>query len=290
MRNHLQVLAAAAAVLVAGWLAYFLLFERGGAPSIVVLEATGAVTRTNPSAGAAPLSAGDQLLVRDRVQVSGQGGALLGVGPDTRLRLEPDTVIEVLSVDADGVRVELEDGRVQARVRPGSPQLAVSSQGRLLRAADADFTVGADADAEVLAVVVNRGDVGIEGAPGGPQALEAGSSATLMPGELPILNADDADLLLDVRWPTAETRDDTVTLDGRTAPRARIRVTGGAQPVDGIADVDGRFSVAVPLREGDNTLRVSARDPLGRDVVVDGRARRDTRAPGARSVDVSWGG
>jgi hypothetical protein len=290
MRNHLPVLAAAAAVLVVGWLAYFLLFDRSGAPAIVVLEASGGVTRANPSAGAAPLAAGDELLVRDRIQVGADGGALLGVGAETRLRLEPDSVIEVLSVDEDGVRVELEDGRVQARVRPGSPQLAVSSQGRLLRAADADFTVGADREAEVLAVAVERGQVGVEGAPGGTQALEAGSTATLMPGALPILQQSDAALLLDVRWPTAQTRAATITLEGRTAPRARVRVTGGAAPAEGLADAEGRFTVGVPLREGDNALEVTARDSLGRDVAVDGRAHRDTRAPAARSVDVSWGG
>ena len=56
------------------------------------------------------------------------------------------------------------------------------------------------------------------------------------------------------------------------------------------ADRAGAFVLLVPLAEGDNALTVRAWDALDREVDVSGAARRDSEAPAARQVDVSWGG
>lgn len=287
MRSNVLVLAAVLAVLAVGWVGYFLWFERGQKTTLVVLQANGDVQRHNPAAGGAPVFVGDRLLARDRVQVGEGSGAVLGVGDDTRLRLDPLSVIEVVSVDAEGVMIELEDGRVQARVRAGSPRLAVSSRGRTVQSNDADFTVGADDD--VLAVQVERGAVELAG-PAGTEQVGMGESAVANGARSPILQTADTRLLLEVKWPDAQTKVSEIKLAGTTAPYARLGVTGAARPVRGRADADGGFHLAVQLREGRNDLVVRAWDALGREITVTGRAALDSTAPAAQSVDVSWGG
>ncbi len=290
MRTHIQVISAVALVLVAGWVTYFLVFDRGR-PLVVQVEAvSGEVDRSGGPGGMTPAQAGDILLQRERLVVGQGGSALLGLGEDTQLRLDPGSVIEVVEVDRAGVRIELEDGRIEARVRPSGPALAIGAAGRTLRAQDADFTVGVDEDAVV--VEVGQGAVSLEdpARPEGARSLIAGQRASATAGDLPFVEAADADLLLDVAWPGGErdARAASLTLTGRSAPGARIQVTGGSEPRSGRADGAGDFRITLPLSQGENELLVEAFDALGRRVSVQGQVARDSEAPAARAVQISW--
>ncbi len=291
MRNQLRVLLAAIAVLLLGWLGWVVLFADDDTPRLMVRSATDAtvVGGDDPT----PRAATEGLVIgaRDQVVVGPAGTAVLTMGEGTRLQLEPDASIRVLEADATGVRVELEGGRVQARVRPDSPVLGVSSRGRAIVARDAAFTVGVDPDG-ALAVDATEGALQLEGFDGAAE-LAAGQRLLDQPGRPAVVDAATVDLLLHVRWPDGPVTAGTTTVEGRTAPYTEVVVRpGGPGPSPGVrvrADVDGRFVAELPLAEGDNPLRVEARDPGGRVAASDGAVTRDSEAPTATSVEVGWG-
>ena len=85
---------------------------------------------------------GSRLRPSDRV-ITGQSGRIeLSMGQDAELTLEGGSALELVGATADGLVVELEEGRVQAVVRPGGTQLAVRTGEREVLAEDASFVVG----------------------------------------------------------------------------------------------------------------------------------------------------
>lgn len=289
MRNQIRVLLAAVAVLLLGWLGWLALFGGDDTPALTVQAATDAtvVGGEDPTPRAA--TAGLVVGARDQVVVGPDGEAVLTMGEGTRLQLEPDASIRVLEADASGVRVELEGGRVQARVRPGSPVLGVSSRGRAVVARDAAFAVGVDADG-ALAVDATEGTVQLEGFDGAG-TLSAGQRLLDQPGQPPVVDDATVDLLLQVKWPEGPVQAGTARVAGRTAPYTEVvvRPDGMGAGIRMRADVDGRWSAELPVKEGENAMRVEARDPGGRTAAEAGAVTRDSEAPTATRVEVGWG-
>ena len=188
--------------------------------------------------------------------------------------------MRVTSVDAEGVRLELEDGALEATVRPGTPPLRVANSGREVVAINADLAVGV-ADG-VLQVEAREGEVALSGAD--QTRLEEGSVATLVDRKAVIAPIPE-ELLLTVDWPAKQrTRAESDVLQGRTAPGARVFVRGPWGELTTTADAEGRFSIEVPLDEGGNSVTVAAVDPLGNDREVQGTlATRDTLGPGSKA-------
>lgn len=288
MRNALPALLATLAILAAGWFGYERWFGGQGSADVVVLEVMGTVVLDRVGEARTGVEQGQGLRARDGLVVGEGGRAVVGVGAETRLTLEEQSSIRVLEVGKDAVRVELEEGRVSARVRPGSPAIGVLSGGRTLTATDADFTVAADMDA-ALAVQTERGRVEVAGV-AGVSAVSAGQRLSDMPGGKPVLGEIPPELLLQVAWPQGgPVRDDAVKLTGRTEPYARVRGTGAGPPADARADAEGRFELTLPLSEGENALNLEVRDVVGNRKAEGHKVSRDSTAPAATSAEVLWG-
>ena len=288
MRAQVRLLLVVLVVLVAGGVAWQLLFSAGATERLVITVADGATVRVAGGAAAQPVRAGHVIRDRDQLVVGDGGRAVLEMGEGTRLELSERSRIRVLEVDPEGVRVELEGGRLEARVTPGSPVLGIGSRGREIIARDADVRVGVDADG-ALAVAANRGAVEVRGVDG-VTGLAPGQRLAALPDGPGVVDAATLALLLQVRWPGGAVQGETAPLEGQTAPFAQVRVEGAGGATQVVrAGADGRFEVAVPLAEGPNPVSVHAVDPTGAQADAAGSLERDSRPPSATSVEVGWG-
>ncbi len=242
--------------------------------TLKAVDGTVTVTRGGESIEA---RGGTTLDADDRLATGEDGEAVLELGRETQIRVGPTSSMQIRSVDEDGVRLELEGGRIEAVVRPESGSVRVGNRGREVVATNAEFRVGVDDG--VLQVESTQGEVALSGTdqtvvPEGQQATVVDRYAAL--GQVP------EELLLEVAWPEPErTRASTSIVQGTTAPGASVTVRGAFPSVTVRADSQGRFAAEVRLDEGDNKVDVVAIDPLGREseVMVGSLQVRDTRGP-----------
>ncbi|MES2641204.1 MAG: FecR domain-containing protein [Myxococcota bacterium] len=278
MSKELQALLVLLLILGVAWLGYGRLFGDDGGERLVVAAIEGTVRRVDGFGAEIPAEAGLALKPRDRI-VAGVGGrAVLALGPDSRVTIEESSAVRVLAADQSGVKLELEGGRVQATIRPGSGRLGISSEGTSVVADDADFTV-VRGDDGTLGVVADRGQVGIEGIPG-TERLSAGERLVAARGGTALVAPASEELLLKVAWPTAaRTRDEATEVRGHTEPNAYVRLGWDGAWVEVKADAAGDFVARVPLAEGSNEIRVEARSVLGTSIAASHTVVRDTTAP-----------
>ena len=289
MRQQLPVLLAILLALVLGWAGYRYVFEEGLTTELRVVEAVGEVSRVDEAGHTEAAEAGEVLNARDRVVVGSQGHAVVQVGEGTGLTLGAATSIRVLGIESSGVRIELEEGRVQARVRPGSPLLGLSNRGRGVEARDAEFTMAIEADGGLL-VQSERGSLDLQGL-GEVAILDEGQRLRAPPDKDPLLAPIPKELLLQVQWPErGTTREEDVELSGHTEPYARVVLSGAAGEKALRAGPDGRFSGRLPLEEGDNSLLVQVQDGLGGEVEDKGTMSRDSKPPSVTSAEVLYPG
>ncbi len=281
MRLPAQILLAVTAVLLLGWLGWVLLFGGDTTPALAVRAARGAAVQAAESGESRPLAPGEPLGARDVVRVDAGGAVELAVGEVGRLLLDGGTTVRVLEAEAAAVQVELDEGRVSARVAPGGTRLGVSSRGRAALSSDGAFTVGVDALGGMM-VSAEAGRVQIEGV-SGVEALGPGEVLRAAPGAPGVRAA--GPLLLEVAWP-GPTREPTARVEGRTAPYARVQAGEGPGV---IAGADGRFLLLLPLEADRVPVSVVAEDPLGARVEAAGTLERDRDAPAATRVSVGWG-
>jgi hypothetical protein len=293
MREQVQTLLAVILVLIAGFVGYTLLFNDVDQIGLSVISASGEVRRTSGSGLSEDASVGMRLHPDDELTVGANGAAELAVDAQTRVSLDAQSSIRVVGVDSSGVRIELEEGRVSARVRPDqtqpdAPLLSITSRGRAVSAADADFTVVAG-ESGSIGVESSRGELALQGFDD-VVSLAEGSRLAAAPGQqaqaIPIPSA----LLLEVFWPEqARTRSAEVPVLGLTTPLAMITLTSLGDVSTSIrAGEDGRFSASVPLQEGENPIEVTAHDVMGNRTRETRALIRDTEAP-AVNTEVDWG-
>jgi len=264
------------------------LFDPGPADALVVTAAQGARLQRAGRGSSQPVAAGLLIEGRDQLVVGTGGHAVLELGQGTRMELGANASVRVLSVDARGARVELEGGRLEARVTPGSPVLGVESRGRTVVATDAAFTVGVDEDG-TLAVRPETGRLSVEGVRG-VTSVEAGERLTVPTNGPGVVDEATRALLLSVDWPAGTVREPTAPLTGRSAPHARVEVRSPGGSVETTrADASGRFALEVSLEEGPNPLEVVVSEPIGAQQQTAQTVERDSQPPSATTVEVGWG-
>lgn len=277
MKRELAALALVGGLLVAGWVGYGALFGTTGGDALLVVDVEGTVR--HHAGGRDDLArSGDYVKAGERLTSGSDGTAVLSFGAETRVTLRPDSSVQVVGVGAEGVRLDLDGGRVQATVREGGAPVQVKAGDRSVTARDADVTVGRDAEGTV-AVEPSRGRVTLEGF--GVPEVASGERVVAPVGEAAAVVVARQALLLDLAAALPpRTRDTSLELGGATEPGAVVRVTGGSTPVSVRARGDGAFRVTVPLVEGRNSLLVTAVNALGQEATVQWGVERDTTAPG----------
>lgn len=222
---------------------------------------------------------GTRLRPEDRVTTGPESRAVLTLGQETHIRLGPESTVQVTGLDDAGVSLELENGALQATVRPDSGAVRVENRGRGVLATNGEFEVGVSDD--VLQVSATRGTLSLTGLD--ETRLEEGTQAVVLDRHAEIGQVPE-ELLLAVAWPEAgRTRARTTRVTGRTVPRARVLLSGSFGEAIVRADEQGEFSAEVPLGEGDNPVRVEAIDALGNRAEVAGMLQtRDTVGPSFR--------
>jgi hypothetical protein len=277
-----------AAVVVLAMLTALWQYLRGESPhgQLELTEVTGDVQVARPTEGSAPALRGTVLRPEDRIATGSTGRAVLSLGRDTHIRVGPVTTLQVVAVDEAGVSVELENGALQATVRPESGAVRVGSRGRAVLATNGEFAVGVQD--ELMQVSAARGSLSLSGVD--RTRVEEGEQAIIVDRHADVGPVPE-ELLLAVDWPQeARTRARTTTVTGFTQPGARIRLSGSFGERMVTANADGAFVADVPLAEGENPVAVEAIDVLGRSTAVEGTLpTRDTQGPSFRG-GVDYGG
>jgi len=210
---------------------------------------------------------------------------VLAMGEGTELTLGPNTRLRVLGVEREGIRVELGEGRIQARVRSGSPLLSITSKGRSIRATEAEFSVAVDADGAMVARA-EAGSLELEGF-GDVQSLGPGAELSAFPGQPTVLGSISQALLLQVAWPEGRIGAQ-VPLEGQTAPYAQVTVRVGEAEETIRADGDGHFASAIELPVGETRIAVEASDATG-EASADTRLLEREAAGPRTQTEVLWG-
>lgn len=286
MRQQLPVIVAGVVVLLVGLLGYRVLFDDTEQRALVVSTVVGEVQRVDADGQAHPASVGEAVAADgSRVRVGAAGRAILSAGEGSSLLLEADTTVRVLEADRRGVTVELDEGRVQARVVDGASVLGVRAAGRTATVAGGAVRVGRDGQ-DTVRVAVDEGAVSLEGF--GVAGLVAGERIDARAGDGGVVSeAVMEEILLEVRWPEPGPTDGSVPVDGRTHPHARVAIRGPGGTTELDADEDGRFKAEIDLPTGDHVVSVTADDGLAEPRATEQTLHRDAPAPTA-STEVRW--
>jgi hypothetical protein len=219
---------------------------------------------------------GLRLSPRDRVVTATESHAVLTLGETTLIRVKPESNVEVVAVDTSGVSLELEDGALQATVRPESGAVRVGHRDRSIVATSGAFDVGVREG--VMRIDATEGSLSLSGMDA--VRLEAGQQATVIDRHAVIGPATE-ELLLAVQWPTQRrTRATETIVQGTTQAGAVVHLRWSGGNAEVLADDEGRFSASIPLGEGQNSLEVEAVDALGNRAHDVGDLQvRDTTGP-----------
>ncbi len=290
-RREVLALGSLALILTGGGLAWWRLFgRRRGREHVRLEEVYGQVERVRGRDRAAA-TAGEALAVGDLLQTGADGRAVIGFGEGGRVVLKPEGRVEVLAAEERLVRLELEEGTVEATLRPDDAELGILAAGREFLSGDGNFLLSrrpgaqpADPLDDIVGLQVLSGQVASR-EPDGPVGITGADGRQIWIAGQPAEGPLSESLLLAVSWPDTRTRAGTVPVRGRTEPGARVRVhaPGGVQEVT--AGVDGQFVVEVALLEGGNRLEVEVLGVMGGGERAEGAVERDTKAP-AVSVQI----
>jgi hypothetical protein len=286
MREQLQAILAGLLIIVVSYFGYRVLFRAEEDAQLIVSHVQGRVTLTDAAGAQEDALSGLALSPDDELAVGEDSTASLSIGGDSSLILDAQSSIRVVGIEASGIRVELDEGRVSAKVRPGSPSLSISSRGRAVTADDASFSVNADIDG-ALSISAEQGSLALSGF--GEQAtLDEGRLLSAVPGEAPVLGPIPDEILLEVHWPElAATREEELYVEGRTSPYAEILVTIREEKSRVRARADGSFRTPIYLVEGDNAVHVVVEDGVGNRSETSRDFERRTTPP-VLNIEVQW--
>ena len=277
MKDALQMLALAAVILVVGVLAYDQIFATKTPGRLEIRSVEGQVMHRT-SEGEQPALVGSRLSKSDRVITSEGGRVSLTMGDSTELELDSESSLAVVGSNRDGLKVELEGGRVQAVVRPGGTALTVMSGERAVLAQNASFSVAMTGDG-TSAVESERGGLELSGFEG-VDSLEEGQRVLAGPGGAVTVGPIPDALLLDVRWPNEVTRESESQVVGKTEPGAVIWIEHNGKKIRTVADAEGHFSLpGIPLEQGENAIVLHGEGILGASQKTTGKLVRDSKAP-----------
>ncbi len=228
---------------------------------VVIRQTVGEVV-IGRAGGWRPASEGGRVEESESVRTRAGGRATVTLGEGNELELGQDTEVTITSIDDQRARVRLERGRMGADLSgktllqvegAGSGTVAEARKGRM-----SVYTNGRG----LVAVAAESAQVELHSA-SGKTVLAAGEQAVVRGEAAPEVVAIPKEVFLNVAWPEQRaTRKKKLELLGRVEPGSDVRVNGRLANID----EKGRFRIQVPLREGRNTLKVVAEDPLGREV------------------------
>ncbi len=253
---------------------------------LILLEVNGDITVTGVERSTRPARLGETLASQDTLQTGVGGRVVVGIGGDGRLDIGPQTEVQITSVDGDDVEVELFGGRMSARVMPDSRAVRIARDARAIIVTDAELDVAVDADGDLF-VQVERGAASVEGILGAFE-VSAGQRLATRDGRVAEIGPVPTSLLLEVQWPAGtRVRRAAFRVQGTTRSAIPIDLSGGATSMTVEADQDGNFSAELELVEGENTLIITAQDPLGETTTSERIIRLDSTGP-AFSGDVEY--
>ena len=207
-----------------------------------------------------PVRQGDLLTRDDVVRTPSGASAVLRNAAGTEVELRERVEIRLDRLSAEGTSLDLRRGKVVARVSRASDALAITArQTRTSNEGPAHFVVLAD----------DRGQVSVATIKGGARFVAAGKSVSVpegtesrsRPGEPPSdPEKIPEEVLLQVVWPSGETRSTDTAVHGKVNPASTVTVNGAPA----VVGPDGRFTATVPLNDGSNVLEVQAEDLSGR--------------------------
>jgi hypothetical protein len=227
-----------------------------------VLSVEGKVQRRGGDQQWAPVQVGESLRADEAIRTAPSSRAVLGLGEEGRVEISPRSEFSVREISRTVARVRLEQGRMSAALPKDAPSLRVETSGSEAQAESTggSFVVVSNGQGQ-LAVAATQGSVRLSvGAASvvvheGQQSESAAGGAPSAPHAIP------KSLFLKVARPGASVRRERQALvQGRTAPGAVVSVNGlRVSP-----ELDGRFRVQVPLKDGHNNLVVEAEDIFGK--------------------------
>jgi hypothetical protein len=208
------------------------------------------------------------------------GGMRIKIGPNTLFKITRSIVNRSTHDTQSRLRVDM--GRIWVRLRErltGKSKFEVETPTVVAAVRGTVFSVAVGEDG-ASHVEVLEGEVAVAGRDGAATTLTAGSRTVIAPGQegldtYPLTPEDVAQwheqtsmlgpfLALESPEDGVLVEEVSCTVSGRSEAGVQVLVNGGA--VD--TSSEGRFSVAVPLEAGVNTLVVTARDAAGRETTV----------------------
>lgn len=287
MSENLRIVFAVVVILVIGFVGYKVLFPGDEAVPLLVQAVEGSVHHVDDKGERAKVSPGLILQRASRIETEADGRAFLALGEGSTLTVDQASSVRILDVTRDGVRIELDNGSVEATVRPERGSLGIIHNEREVVGRDGSFAVGVNSGGS-MAVETHNGSVeilGVESVGG----LEQGERMLLLSDGSSRVAAIPESLLLEVAWPeSARTRQAEVAVRGLTDPGAEVRVGAAGHWTTVVADASGHFEASIPLEEGENPLRVISRDPVGRTTEDKKLVTRDSEPPAGASFEVQY--
>ncbi|XXF80761.1 FecR domain-containing protein [Myxococcaceae bacterium GXIMD 01537] len=221
-----------------------------------------------------PAKPGAALRASDAVRTHDGSYAVLIGGEAVEVRMDPGTEVSVDELTDSLSRILLGNGMATATVRPGKRhtfEVKAAGTDAVARTGAGTFSMSNDGKGTV-AVGTREGEVALLGqgkvviVRAGQQSIVRAGTAPSEPTPLP------SSLLLKVQWPgEPSTRQRKLVVTGEASPGSRLEVAGEVFS----PDAEGRFTHTIPLREGRNTVRVSASSVGGvkqedtREIVLD---------------------
>lgn len=253
--------------------------------ALEVVEVRGDVSVVGKD-GETGLIKGARVLPGERVKTGEQGEAVMrGAGSSTI------TVSERSSVTVDGVldgvaRISVQEGYVRSRVKPGEGagvEMRGGKEDASVLTRGGDVSVGVDAGGN-LAVATLDGTASLSHG-GTTRELAKGQTAFVAGGKVE-LGEVPTSLLLKVAWPDAGRTRDAASKVSVTLPRGSSAYVNGSPVAVG---EDGTGIASITLREGDNKIKLEARDVSGNETEEEsGVIVLDTRPPEIKSGGTRW--
>lgn len=197
---------------------------------------------------------------RDRIRTGPAAKARLSMPGSFSVELDAASEFQVRSLAEDLNRFLLQQGMIAADVIDDpARRFEVGASDAVARTRGGSFRMNVDR-AGMVSLGTSRGQVEVEAA-GKVIQVREGHLTRIEKGEPPEDPIEiPARLALRVRWPRKkEIRSREVTIAGRTAPGARVRVEGTTV----VVDAKGRFRHKLALSEGAHRLEVESYDVGG---------------------------
>jgi FecR protein/Glucodextranase, domain B len=249
------------------------------APVIALSSLRGRVeVRDSPSGDWRPASPNTRLGDDDSLRTDEDSSVVLSIGTGVKVDLSEHSQFALAEVSREQSRLRLETGRVAARVDGDEPsllQLEVHGNEAVTETRKGAFTVMRAADGNVT-VAATAGKVEVQSKqrrfelPAGQQSTVAADGVASAPIQIP------SSLFLKVaQTARGQLNRRETQISGTTAPGALVSINGVAAVTSGSGD----FTTRVPLKEGANSVTVSAVDALGRVERKNVELDVDTRGP-----------